>query len=469
MLPQLARRRLTLRAPFAATRPRRRRCGTGRRTWTPPRGRCRSPMCRSTCRRHTRSRGRSAATVCCRWASICPSGNGRAPCDRRRPPRPRAVTAAATSRRASHVAGPRPRPYVHTPTRPHAHTPIRPYTHTPIRPYTHTPTRPHAHTPIRPHAHTPTHAHTAWRNTGVRRGTRCGQSARVPNRCVVCSYLLATLSSQSAALAAAEVDPNRVLPELVYTMVRARSAAAHTAPRPPTAAPHRPSYPSVCVCMCRCPFAARVHRAALCAAALRPALPHRCPQFVPLSRAIPEVYEARMVKLRVKMKNTKGTNTLNLPSGGFQAVELVEDEATHVLVTVDLQAPQRATDVELADREYLSPSAMVDSSDEVIIELAHQGDADLRRMGYARAPAAHCPSLVPRLESLSKPPTLSSSPTSFAIRATLPALPRHPSPPCTAASATACAPPPPPSSSCCLPHGATRSRLARAAGGLGQV
>jgi len=135
-------------------------------------------------------------------------------------------------------------------------------------------------------------------------------------------YLLATLSSQSAALAAAEVDPNRVLPELVYTM------------------------------------------------------------FVPLSRAIPEVYEARMVKLRVKMKNTKGTNTLNLPSGGFQAVELVEDEATHVLVTVDLQAPQRATDVELADREYLSPSAMVDSSDEVIIELAHQGDADLRRMGY---------------------------------------------------------------------------------------
>jgi len=135
-------------------------------------------------------------------------------------------------------------------------------------------------------------------------------------------YLLASLSSQSAALVAAEVDPDRKLPELVYTM------------------------------------------------------------FVPLSRAIPDVYEARMVKLRVKMKGTKGTNTLSLPAGGFQAVELVDDEATHLLVTIDLQAPQRATDAELADSEYMSPSAMVDSSDEVIIELAHKGDADLRRMGY---------------------------------------------------------------------------------------
>jgi len=135
-------------------------------------------------------------------------------------------------------------------------------------------------------------------------------------------YLLASLSSQSAALVAAEVDPDRKLPELVYTM------------------------------------------------------------FVPLSRAIPDVYEARMVKMRVKMKGTKGTNTLSLPAGGFQAVELVDDEATHLLVTIDLQAPQRATDAELADSEYMSPSAMVDSSDEVIIELAHKGDADLRRMGY---------------------------------------------------------------------------------------
>ena len=51
-------------------------------------------------------------------------------------------------------------------------------------------------------------------------------------------------------------------------------------------------------------------------------------------------------------------------------------------VTVDLNGAQRATEAELADPEYMSPSAMVDNSDEVIIELAHKIDPMFARYGY---------------------------------------------------------------------------------------
>ena len=135
-------------------------------------------------------------------------------------------------------------------------------------------------------------------------------------------YLLASLDTREKALAAAENDPNRTLPELVYTM------------------------------------------------------------FVPLSAPIPDVYEARRVEFNVRVKGSKGPNSFELPSGGFQKVERVAGKETELYVSIDLQRPLRADEAELADKEYLTPSAMVDSSDEAVVALAHQVDAGLTNTGH---------------------------------------------------------------------------------------
>ena len=134
-------------------------------------------------------------------------------------------------------------------------------------------------------------------------------------------YLLATIDTQTNALAAAEDDPNRRLPELVYTM------------------------------------------------------------FVPLSTPIPDVYDARMVQICVKTRGNKVAH-FELPSAGFQDVRTFDNDSGKLHVTIDLQRPLRATKEDLADPEYMAPSAMVDSSDEVIIELSHQPDAQLSQEGY---------------------------------------------------------------------------------------
>ena len=131
-------------------------------------------------------------------------------------------------------------------------------------------------------------------------------------------YLLATLSSEEAALKAAEDDPDRKLPELVYTM------------------------------------------------------------FVPLSRPIPDVYEARQIEIVVKVKGSKGPASLELPTSGYQLVHPSRDsDAQHMRVTIDLQAPQPATADEIDEPEFRQPSAMVDSSDEVVVAMAYQVDAHL--------------------------------------------------------------------------------------------
>lgn len=136
-------------------------------------------------------------------------------------------------------------------------------------------------------------------------------------------YLLASLDTKANALKAAEDDPNRKLPELVYTM------------------------------------------------------------FVPLSAPIRDVYEASKVKLRVKVKGNKGPNNFALPSAGFQRVKpAVDGNAMHLLVDIDLQNPRRATAEDLAEPEYSAPSAMVDSTDEVVIELSHKVDNELTQQGH---------------------------------------------------------------------------------------
>jgi len=140
-------------------------------------------------------------------------------------------------------------------------------------------------------------------------------------------YLLASLSSEEEAIAASKDDPNRVLPELVYTM------------------------------------------------------------FVPLPKPIKDVYNARMVRLSVSLKaGKKGSNELFLPSAGYQLVTPVNNDVGRLTVKIDLQAPLAATASELSDNEFTSPSAMVDSSDEVVVALSHSGDETLRREGFAIPP-----------------------------------------------------------------------------------
>jgi hypothetical protein len=141
-------------------------------------------------------------------------------------------------------------------------------------------------------------------------------------------FLLASLSSKEAALAAAEHDPNRVLPELVYTM------------------------------------------------------------FVPLAKPIKRVNEARRLKIAVSVKGPKGPKNLELPTAGYQRVTPVKHNASKLLVSIDLQDPVAATEEELASKEYSAPSAMVDNHDEVVIELSHSIDADLKKAGL-KPPATH--------------------------------------------------------------------------------
>jgi len=140
-------------------------------------------------------------------------------------------------------------------------------------------------------------------------------------------YLLASLSSEAEALEAAKPDPNRVLPELVYTM------------------------------------------------------------FVPLKAPIDRVNEASSLKINVKVKSGgKGPSTLSLPTAGYQHVKPVGKNTQLLQVLIDLQNPGYATEEDLANPEFMKPSAMVDNSDEVVIDLAHTGDDQLRAEGVAVPP-----------------------------------------------------------------------------------
>lgn len=133
-------------------------------------------------------------------------------------------------------------------------------------------------------------------------------------------FLLASLSSNEAALQAAVPDPTRKLPELVYTM------------------------------------------------------------FVPLAKPIARANDARLLKIAVSVKGNKGPAKLELPTGGYQRVRRSKTNQQKLHVSIDLLDPVKATAAELANKEYMAPSAMVDNADEVIVELAHSIDAQLAPM-----------------------------------------------------------------------------------------
>ena len=133
-------------------------------------------------------------------------------------------------------------------------------------------------------------------------------------------YLVATLSSKEAALKAAQHDPSRKLPELVMSLN------------------------------------------------------------VILAAPIPHAHAARRIVMAVSIKHSKGPAKLELPTSGYQRVALVDEDAQQLRVTIDLTDPVAATEEELRNKEYLAPSAMVDSADDKIVELAHSIDARLEEM-----------------------------------------------------------------------------------------
>jgi len=133
-------------------------------------------------------------------------------------------------------------------------------------------------------------------------------------------FLLASLSTKAAALKAAEHDPARVLPELVYTM------------------------------------------------------------FVPLAKPIARANDARRLKIAVSVKGAKGPAKLELPTAGYQRVSESKNNPQKLYVSIDLLDPVAATEEELANKEYMSPSAMVDNADDVVVELAHSIDSRLEAM-----------------------------------------------------------------------------------------
>lgn len=94
--------------------------------------------------------------------------------------------------------------------------------------------------------------------------------------------------------------------------------------------------------------------------------------FVPLAQPIRSVNEAYEVRVRVTLRDS--VQTLELPSAGYQSVRVDKrsegGQPTEVTVTVNLQAPLRASAEELADGAFSAPSAMVDSSDTFLQELA---------------------------------------------------------------------------------------------------
>ena len=145
-------------------------------------------------------------------------------------------------------------------------------------------------------------------------------------------FLLASLSDKEGALEAAKPDANRKLPELVYTM------------------------------------------------------------FVPLLAPIDNANEASALRLSVRVKGSKGPVKLELPTAGYQKVTPVKNNASRLHVTIDLQRPQKATQQELDDKDYSSPSAMIDNTDDAVRELAYSLDARLRPpASRSRRPASPPP------------------------------------------------------------------------------
>ena len=98
---------------------------------------------------------------------------------------------------------------------------------------------------------------------------------------------------------------------------------------------------------------------------------------------------------QVKVKGSKGTNAFELPSAGFQRVVAVPNNENELRVTIDLQNPKRASEEDRNDKEYTQPSAMVDSSDEVVIALSHQARAKPSSSQSKTAAAARAHTYTP--------------------------------------------------------------------------
>jgi len=169
----------------------------------------------------------------------------------------------------------------------------------------------------------------------TRGGTRCYRMLQM-GLDMPFGYLLAALSTKEQALKAAEADASRVLPELVYTM------------------------------------------------------------FVVLDAPIQDVNEARSVEISVGIKagSAKAPALLKLPTGGFQRVWQDPDAPERLRVAIDLTKPQPATPEELANVDYTAPSAMIDSTDDAVMEVARMADSLCAEDGMP-LPAGHVNETLP--------------------------------------------------------------------------
>ena len=89
--------------------------------------------------------------------------------------------------------------------------------------------------------------------------------------------------------------------------------------------------------------------------------PNPNPNPQPIARA----NDARLLKIAVSVKGSKGPSKLELPTGGYQRVRRSKTNPQLLYVSIDLLDPVKATAAELANKEYMAPSAMVDNADEV--------------------------------------------------------------------------------------------------------
>ena len=72
--------------------------------------------------------------------------------------------------------------------------------------------------------------------------------------------------------------------------------------------------------------------------------------FVPLTKPIPRANDARLLKIDVGVKGTKGPAKLELPTAGYQRVTAIKDDPQKVFVSIDLLDPVKATEEELNNK-----------------------------------------------------------------------------------------------------------------------
>lgn len=96
--------------------------------------------------------------------------------------------------------------------------------------------------------------------------------------------------------------------------------------------------------------------------------------FVVPDKPIEDVMRKRTLTMRLRAKDGE---LPVLPTAGSQIAKMAEDNRSAVL-TVNIDAPQPATDKELSDKTYVESSPLIDSGDEMIKSLARRAVREMK-------------------------------------------------------------------------------------------